>query len=403
MTGVVSGLDWLSETVESQPQRLAVTFAAFGFLLAVLISSRRLQAWLNERTRPLYSDIVTMVVLTASCVASLGVVVGVWGQTDVLQNAYDTYGFGSDAVARSIVTFILLVATFIVTRFVRRVVAEVLGSAAAVTDHQREVTHRLSQVIIWSVSLVVILGVWVDDLGGLLVGAGFLGIVVGMAARQTLGTMLAGFVLMFARPFEIGDWIEVEDEEGIVTDISIVNTRLKSFDGEYIMIPNDVIASSTVTNRSKRGRLRIEVEVGVDYGTDVDRAATLAEDALADVDLALDAPSPMVVGKSFGDSAVVLGVRFWIDRPSARRHWRARTAAIEAIKTAFEEEGIKIPYPQRELSGRAETGGFRISDGPEGAFDGDGGRPRGEPAEAGSNGDDDRSGSDHQLSQPEGS
>ncbi|WP_265108079.1 mechanosensitive ion channel family protein [Halosolutus halophilus] len=369
MTVVLTGLDWLSETIDSQPLRLAVTFAAVGFLVAVLLFSRWLQAWLNERTRPLYSDIVTMAVLTAGCVVSLGVVVGVWGQTETLQTTYQNYGLDSNAIARSIVTFILLVATFIVTRFVRRVIAEILGSAAAVTDHQREVTHRLSQVIIWSVALVVILGVWVDDLGGLLVGAGFLGIVVGMAARQTLGTMLAGFVLMFARPFEIGDWIEIEDEEGIVTDISIVNTRLKSFDGEYIMIPNDVIASSTVTNRSKRGRLRIEVEVGVDYGTDVDRAAALAEDAVGDIDLVLDAPSPGVVAKTFGDSAVVLGVRFWIDRPSARRHWRARTAAINAIKRAFEDEGVKIPYPQRELSGRAETGGFRIADGPEDAID----------------------------------
>jgi len=58
----------------------------------------------------------------------------------------------------------------------------------------------------------------------------------------------------------------------------------------------------------------------------------------------------------------VLGVRFWIDKPSARRHWKARTAAINAIKRAFEAEDIKIPYPQRELSGRAETGGFQIAD-----------------------------------------
>jgi len=167
---------------------------------------------------------------------------------------------------------------------------------------------------------------------------------------------------MFARPFEIGDWVEVEDDEGIVTDISIVNTQLRSFDGEYIMIPNDVIASSTVTNRSKRGRLRLEVEVGVDYGTDVERAADLAEQAIDEVDEAIAAPSPQIVGKSFGDSAVVLGVRFWIDKPSARRHWKARTAAINAIKRAFEAEDIKIPYPQRELSGRAETGGFQIAD-----------------------------------------
>jgi len=159
---------------------------------------------------------------------------------------------------------------------------------------------------------------------------------------------------MFARPFEIGDWVEVEDD----------GDRHRHLDRQH---PAPVVRrrvhhdperryclSSTVTNRSKRGRLRLEVEVGVDYGTDVERAADLAEQAIDDeVDEAIAAPSPQIVGKSFGDSAVVLGVRFWIDKPSARRHWKARTAAINAaIKRAFEAEDIKIPYPQRELGAR---------------------------------------------------
>ncbi|SEP78867.1 mechanosensitive ion channel family protein [Natrinema salaciae] len=362
MSGLLTGFDWLSELFPTTTLKLAVSVAAVGLVVAVLLTYRRLHAWLSDRARPLYADIVSMTVLIGACAASAAIVTGVWGRTDEIQGVYESLDPGGNTVPQAVFSFILVVLTVIVTRFVRRVIDEVLDSTAAVTEHQQQITHRLSQVIIWTVSLVVVLGIWIDDLGSLLVGAGFLGIIVGMAARQTLGTMLAGFVLMFARPFEIGDWIEVEDDEGIVTDISIVNTRLRSFDGEYVMIPNDAIASSTVTNRSKRGRLRLEVEVGVDYETDVDRAAELAENAVEEVDEALSAPSPQVVGKSFGDSAVLLGVRFWIDKPSARRHWKARTAAISAIKGAFEAEGIKIPYPQRELSGRAETGGFRIAD-----------------------------------------
>ncbi|AFO56419.1 MULTISPECIES: mechanosensitive ion channel family protein [Natrinema] len=362
MLGVVTGFDWLSDLFPTTTLKIAVSIGAVGLVVAVLLAYQRIHAWVAERARPLYADIVAMTLLISACAVSAAVVTGVWGRADEIQQLYTELDPGGNTVPRAVFSFILLVLTVIVTRFVRRVIEEVLDSTAAVTEHQRQVTHRLSQVILWSVSLVVILGIWIEDLGSLLVGAGFLGIVLGMAARQTLGTVLAGFVLMFARPFEIGDWIEIEDDEGIVTDISIVNTRVRSFDGEYIMIPNDVIASSMVTNRSKRGRLRLEVEVGVDYGTDVERAADLAEDAVADIDEVLSAPSPQVVGKSFGDSAVVLGVRFWIDKPSARRYWMARTAAIDAIKRAFEGEDIKIPFPQRELSGRAETGGVRIAD-----------------------------------------
>lgn len=364
MNEVLTGLDWLSDQFPTTNQRLAVTIAAVGVLLFALLSYRDLQRWLNRRTRPLYADIATTVGLVATACLSLAVILGAWGQTGEMQSLYADQGLGGEVVARAIFSFVVLVSTYIVTRVVRRVLHDVLGSSSAVTDHQREVSHRLSQVLIWLVALIVILGVWIDDLGGLLVGAGFLGIIVGMAARQTLGAMIAGFVLMFSRPFEIGDWVEVEDQEGIVTDISVFNTRIQSFDGEYVMIPNDVIGSSVVTNRSRKGRLRIEIDVGVDYEADVERAAALAVDRVEDLDQAMSVPSPQAITKEFGDSAVLLGVRFWIDKPSARRRSQARTAAIHAIKSAFDSEAIKIPYPQRELSGRAEVDGLRTRDDP---------------------------------------
>ena len=359
----LTALDWLSEQFRTTNQRLVVTVVAAGLALIVLLSSQQLHRWLNERLKPIYADVVTAVVLIVTFVLSTSAILGVWGQTGEVRQLYADQDLGGDFVARVIVSFVVLVSAYIVLRFVRRLLRELFESSSAVTRHQHEVTHRLSQVVLWTTALVVILSVWTDDLGGLLVGAGFLGIVLGMAARQALGSMIAGLVLMFSRPFEIGDWVEIDDREGIVTDISIVNTRIQSFDGEYIMVPNDVVGSSLVTNRSKNGRLRIEIEVGVDYETNVDRAAELALEAIEDVPEIQRVPEPGVVTKTFGDSAVLLGVRFWIDEPTARKCTNARTIAIGAIKDAFEEHGIKIPYPQRELSGRAETGGFRVADG----------------------------------------
>ncbi|WP_086890193.1 mechanosensitive ion channel family protein [Natrarchaeobaculum aegyptiacum] len=357
MTGILAGLDWLSTVVETTELRLLVTVGAVGLLLAALLGHRRLNAWVGGRTRPVYGDIVAVTTLVGSCIVAFAVAVGVWGLTETIYSVYaDDLELGEDVVARAVVSFVLVITTVIFTRLLWRLFEELLGSASAVTDHQREITRRMTQVVVWSLSLVVILGIWVDDLGGLLVGAGFLGIVLGMAARQTLGTILAGFVLMFSRPFEIGDWIELEGNQGVVTDISIVNTRIQTFDGEYVVIPNDVISSSMVTNRSKRGRLRVEIDVGVDYETDLERASELAEAVVADLEYAISGPSPQVVTRAFGESAVILGVRFWIDNPSARRRWEARTAAINAIKREFEAAGITIPFPQQELSSRDGTG-----------------------------------------------
>jgi small-conductance mechanosensitive channel len=162
-----------------------------------------------------------------------------------------------------------------------------------------------------------------------LIGAGVLGIVVEVAARQTLGAMLVGFVLMFSRAFEVGDWIEVVEDEGIVTDIAIVTTRIRTVDAE--------------------------------------RAAEVVQDAVETLDEPMTVPTPQVVLERFDDSAVILGVRYWIDNPSARRRWRSKTAVIGEVKRAFEDAGIKIPFPQRELMGREEANRFVLAGGDENA------------------------------------
>jgi len=230
------------------------------------------------------------------------------------------------------------------------------------TEHQEEILLRVSQLALFITMGLFLMGVWGVDLSGLLVGAGFLGIVIGFAARQTLGSLIAGFVLMFSRPFTIGDWVKVGEQEGIVTEITIFNTRLENFDGEFVVIPNDRVSNQAITNRSQKGLLRLRVDVGVDYRTDPDHATAVALDAISELRDVVDAPPPQVFPKSFGDSAVTLEMRFWIDHPTPPRKWKAISAVISAVKKSFEAEGIKIPYPQRELSGRAETGGFQVTE-----------------------------------------
>lgn len=292
------------------------------------------------------------------------VVIAVWGLTGPLVDVFESYSLGPETVVNAVLAIIILATAYGTTDLVGRVTRELTDSRHAISEHQREILYRLSQVSIYVVALSVVLGLWGVDLGGLLVGAGFLGIVVGLAARQTLGALLAGFVLMFSRPFEIGDWIVVgDDQEGVVTDITIINTRLENFDGEFIVIPNDKVADSAVTNKSQKGRLRLRIDVGIDYEADPEFAETVALEAIEGIDTVTETPPPKVFPKSFGDSAVVLECRFWIERPTPPKKWRTQAAVVNAVKTAFDREGIKIPYPQRELSGRAETGGFRISEG----------------------------------------
>ena len=260
---------------------------------------------------------------------------------------------------RVVLTVVLLVGAIVGTRFLEQRLDEWLADANYVTAHQEGVVFRVLQVCIFIAAGLAALSLWNVDLGGLLIGAGFLGIVFGMAARQTLGSLVAGFVLMFSRPFEIGDWVEVDDYEGIILDITIINTRLKSFDGETIVLPNDRVASSTVINRTKRRRLRLRVDVGVDYSADLEHAETVALEAIEAIEGVSPAPKPQVIPTAFDDSAITLECRFWISPPNARTKWRTKRAVIHAVKEAFDREGIDIPYPQRALSSRSESGGMQ--------------------------------------------
>ncbi|WP_407066849.1 mechanosensitive ion channel family protein [Haloarcula sediminis] len=279
----------------------------------------------------------------------------VWGVADVAATLRPFLSTRDPTLVPTIQTIVLIMLAFVASDQLQRWIDRFSTALSDFTDHQEEILLRVGQVTIFVTIGTTIFAVWQVDVGGLLVGAGFLGIVVGLAARQTLGSLIAGFVLMFSRPFTIGDWVVVGDQEGIVTDITIFNTRLENFDGEFVVLPNDRVSDSAITNRSRKGLLRLTLDIGVDYDTDVDAAGDLAREAMVGVDDVVDSPPPQVVPKSFGDSAVVLELRFWIDHPTPPRKWRAVSAVVRAVKTAFDEEGIDIPFPQRTLTMRDES------------------------------------------------
>lgn len=349
-------LEWLPDTVPTLAGRVAVTVGLILLIAAVGFLAREISHRVADRSYARYVNAGLLVVFLTVLGGVAGTLLALW-EVSVLPIVGDPVTL----LTRVAFTVVLLIGTYLLIGAVHRFIQEFAENQTSITRHQTEMVFRVTQVSLYGLAIIITFGIWSINLSGLLVGAGFLGIVVGLAARQTLGSLIAGFVLMFARPFEIGDWVKIGDREGIVTEISIVNTRIQTFDGEYVMVPNDNVGASEIVNRTRKGRLRIRLEVGVDYSTDLDTAREVALDAIQDLDEILSVPQPQIVLKEFGASAVILEIRFWIDKPSSRRRWRAKTAVIASVKSAFDREGIKIPFPQRELMGRLEEGGFRLS------------------------------------------
>ena len=348
----VSGITTdLQSVLAGNVGRLAVS----ALIVAVVLAARYLTRRLKRRDDDISSTRRLLLSTSVAAVTAAGAIalIGVWDRSGALIEAVQSAAT-ADQLSNVVLAVVLLAIAYAVADFLGGAIREIASESASISDHQQEVILRLTQLSLYTGALLVVVGLFTDNVGGLLVGAGFLGIVVGMAARQTLGAVLAGFVLMFSRPFEIGDWVEIGDHEGTITGISIMSTRLRSFDGEIITLPNDDVRAGSIIDRSRRSRLRIEIEVGVDYDTDVDRAVAVVEDAVAGVDDVAATPEPNAVTKRFADSAVVLGLRYWIRNPSMRKRWRTQTAAMSAMKSDLEADDIVIPFPQQTLSARAE-------------------------------------------------
>ncbi|ELZ77358.1 mechanosensitive ion channel family protein [Haloferax larsenii] len=305
----------------------------------------------------------TVLVRTLQLTIFLGVGLSLlllWGYDAAAITVADIIAAALPNVAKLVTTVLLLAGAFVGTNVLEDRLESYANSVDHINAHQQGIVFRVLQVVVLLAVGMATLTVWQFEIGGLLVGAGFLGIVVGMAARQTLGSLIAGFVLMFSRPFELGDWVEIDDAEGIVTDITIINTRLSNADGETVVFPNDRVTNAKITNRTKRNRLRLRLNVGIDYEADIKHAEEVAKDALTDLQFVESVPEPQVMPTTFGDSSIGLQVLFWITNPSAPRRMRAKAEVLRNIKSAFDHEGIKIPYPQRELLAREEASGFKI-------------------------------------------
>ena len=190
------------------------------------------------------------------------------------------------------------------------------------------------------------------DLTGIAVVAGILGVGIGFGLQNLASNFISGIILLIERPITVGDYVTVGDTDGEVRVISIRSTEIVTRDNISIIIPNSEFVSGRVVNWSHGDpRMRLRVAVGVSYGSDVDHVSrVLLEVARRHADV-LDDPSPQVRLNRFGQSSLDFELLVWIGDP---RHQEAVTSALHyAIRAAFLENGIEIPFPQQDLNIRS--------------------------------------------------
>jgi small conductance mechanosensitive channel len=174
---------------------------------------------------------------------------------------------------------------------------------------------------------------------------------VGLALQGSLSNLAGGVLILILKPFVVGDYILENGTkcEGTVQSIEIFYTRLLTPDHKIVVIPNGSLSATSVTNFTAQTTRRVEISVGISYGSDIKLAKeTLQKLAEASPFLVTDTELPIqVYVDSFGDSAVNMGLRFFVP---TEHYWDAKWAATEQIKTAFAEAGIEIPFNQMEVT-----------------------------------------------------
>jgi small-conductance mechanosensitive channel len=191
---------------------------------------------------------------------------------------------------------------------------------------------------------------------------------IGFAMQDVIKNFVAGIFIYTDKPFRIGDWVEWDDNSGIVEDISLRVTRVRTFDNEILTVPNSQLTDGVIKNPVAKDKLRLKFVFGIGYDDDMDEATEIiVEQAESHPDI-LDDPAPSVRLTDLADDYVGLQSRIWIQNPSRADFVKTRADYVKNVKQRFDEAGIDIPYPQRELSGDVElAGALSTEDGVEAA------------------------------------
>ncbi len=209
------------------------------------------------------------------------------------------------------------------------------------------VLTRLVSVILYLALVLATASAAGFNTGSVVLGlSAVIGLILGFGLQDTINNLAAGVWIAVTRPFDKGDLVEVGGYLGTIKDVGILSTIIVRPNNEVVLLPNKSVWGSPIVNYTRNPTRRITLDVGVAYGTDLDKAVKIALEAVRNVDGVLEDPAPQVVITELANSSVNLQVRVWVKKED---YGRVKPEIIKAVYNAFNEAGIEIPYPQLDV------------------------------------------------------
>ncbi|MFD2726010.1 mechanosensitive ion channel family protein [Hyunsoonleella rubra] len=250
-----------------------------------------------------------------------------------------------------ILAVVVMVASYFVARYTRKLILKLVEKRVP----QKSIANiiaKISAVVVVVAGLFLALGIMnlSKMLTSLLAGAGVAGLAIGLALQGTLSNTFAGVVISFRKRIQLGNWVETNGYSGEVIDVNLKEFVLKEADNNIVVIPNKMILENPLKNYSLTTRMRVFLECGVGYESDLEEVERLTKEVIANTFNQVESPENVeFYYTEFGDSSINYLCRFWIDAESMLEKLKAKTKAIIEIKKAYDKAGINIPFPIRTL------------------------------------------------------
>ncbi len=258
-----------------------------------------------------------------------------------------------DNIILNLPNLLLASVVFILAIYLSRKISKRIAISLEKSSMQGSIKSLIGSafsIVIIVLGIILALGILNLDqaLNSLIAGAGVAGIAIGLAVQGTLSNTFSGISLSIKNDINVGDFIETNGFAGSVEEINLRDTKIRTVDNNLVVIPNNSISNNPYKNYSLTKDLRVMIDVGVGYDSDLEKVISITKNAIIK-EFPYRSEDFEFYYTAFGDSAINIQIRFWIQATKQQTMTKARSRAIVLIKKAYEEGGVSIPFPIRTI------------------------------------------------------
>lgn len=254
--------------------------------------------------------------------------------------------FASLTLEKVLPALVILVAGILLVKLLLKLLDKLLDRSK-LDRTMFTILRATMRVLLFSAVVIIALDTLGVEITSLVAILSVVSLAISLAVQNLLTNVVGGMTLLMTQPFRVGDWVQIGNETGTVQEIGIHYTKIKTFHGQILYIPNSDAASSRICNYSANGSCRIDLIFTASYQDEVDRVKEAILEA-ADVPGILREPAPRVVVSEYGDSAICYLLQIWVEADKDK-YAEVKFAVMEAVKRKFEEKKITIPFPQMDV------------------------------------------------------